>query len=197
MEPVELPNIRNITISGRIASGATTLGQGLAQVLGWKHIEGGEVFWEEVRAKLHLTSKDTNLRPDEEDQSFDESLKKMLSQKKHLIMETKLAGFNAQKITGVFKILIVCEDEEGNDQTSIRMDRLINREKLSVEEAKEEVILREQRDLAKWRRLYANNDQNWVYWDRKYYDLVINTYNHNQEETLKIALEAMGYINSL
>lgn len=193
MESVELPNIRNITISGRIASGATTLGQRLAQVLGWKHIEGGEVFWEEVRAKLHLASKDTNLRPDGEDQNFDESLKRMFSNEKHLIIETKLAGFNAQEIPGVFKILIVCEDEEGNDQKSIRMDRLINREKLSVEEAKEEVILREQRDLAKWRRLYANNDQNWVYWDKKYYDLVINTYSHSQEETLKIALEAMGY----
>jgi cytidylate kinase len=52
--------------------------------------------------------------------------------------------------------------------------------------------MREKRNLDKWRKLYANNDQTWVYWDKKYYDLVISTYTHNQEETLKIALEKIG-----
>jgi cytidylate kinase len=59
-------------------------------------------------------------------------------------------------------------------------------------DAKEEVLVREKSDLEKWRRLYANNDQNWCYWDSKYYDLVINTYFSNQEQTLKIALDAIG-----
>ena len=49
-----------------------------------------------------------------------------------------------------------------------------------------------QRNLEKFRRLYANNDPNWVYWDPKYYDLVINTFDHNAEESLKIALEAIN-----
>lgn len=193
MEPVELKGIKNITISGRIACGSTTLGKKLAEVLGWKYIEGGEVFWAEVQSRLHLDSKDTNLRPDEEDKKFDKSLRKMLSHDSHLIIETKLAGFNAQEIPGVFKILVVCDDDEGNDQTEIRIDRLINREKMSVEKAKEEVLEREKNDLEKWRRLYMRGDSSWVYWDKKYYDLVINTYHHNPEETLKIALERMGY----
>ncbi|MBI2430874.1 MAG: hypothetical protein HYV39_02575, partial [Candidatus Levybacteria bacterium] len=52
---------------------------------------------------------------------------------------------------------------------------------------------REEENLAKWRRLYTNNDQNWVYWDKKYYDLVVNTYNHDPDQTLQLALEAIGY----
>lgn len=192
-EPVNLPNIRIITVSGRIASGSTTLGKKLAKVLGWRHVEGGEVFWEAVRTKMNLEEKDTDLRPDKEDEDFDNSLKKILTSGKNLILETKLAGFNAQNIPGVFKILVVCEDEDGNDQTEIRIDRLINREKISIERAKEEVMDREKNDLEKWRRMYAKGDQNWVYWDKKYYDLVINTYSHNQEESLKIALEKIGY----
>jgi hypothetical protein len=36
----------------------------------------GEVFWEAVRTKLGLEEKDTNLRPDKEDEDFDSSLKK-------------------------------------------------------------------------------------------------------------------------
>ncbi len=192
-EPVKLPNIRMITVSGRIASGSTTLGHKLAHVLGWRHVEGGEVFWEAVRTKLNLDSKDTGLRPDKEDEDFDASLKQILSKGKNLILETKLAGFNAQGIPGVFKIGVICEDEDGQDKTDIRIDRLINREKISIEEAKEEVVEREKNDLEKWRRIYANNDSNWTYWDKKYYDLVVNTYSHNQDETLKITLQKIGY----
>jgi len=192
-EPIKLPNIRMITVSGRIASGSTTLGHKLAHVLGWRHVEGGEVFWEAVRTKMGLGEKDTNLRPDKEDEDFDSSLKKILTSSENLILETKLAGFNAQGIPGVFKIAIICEDERGNDKADIRIDRLINREKISIEQAKEEVIDREKNDLEKWRKMYAGGDQKWVYWDKKYYDLVTNTYSHNQEETLKFALEKLGY----
>lgn len=192
-ELVNLPNIRIITISGRIASGATTLAHKLSRILGWRHIEGGDVFWEVVRAKLNLDSKDTGLRPDKEDEDFDASLKQILTNGKNLILETKLAGFNAQGIPGVFKIAVICEDERGNDKADIRIDRLINREKISIEQAKEEVMIREKNDIEKWRRLYVKGDRNWNYWDRKYYDLVINTYSHNQDETLKFALEKLGY----
>ncbi|MDP2585741.1 MAG: hypothetical protein Q8P29_02570 [Candidatus Levybacteria bacterium] len=192
-EPVHIPNIRMITVSGRIASGSTTLGHKLAHVLGWHHVEGGEVFWEAIRAKMGLSEKDTDLRPDREDEDFDSSLKKILTSSKNLILETKLAGFNAQGIPGVFKIAVICEDELGSDKADIRIDRLINREKISIEQAKGEVIEREENDLEKWRKMYAGGDQNWVYWDKKYYDLVINTYSYNQDETLKFALEKLGY----
>lgn len=190
---VDFPNIKNITISGRIGSGATTLAKRLSQVLGWRHIEGGEVFWEALRTKMGLAEKDTNLRPDKSDEDFDSSLKRILKHGENLIAETKLAGFNAQGIPKVFKILVVCDNEYGRDQTEIRIDRLVNRENLSTETAKEEVLTREKNDIEKWRRLYAKNDQKWIYWDKKYYDLVINTYSHNQEETLNLALEGMGY----
>ena len=131
-------------------------------------------------------------RPDHFDIEYEEKVKNMLKNESHHIIQSHLAGFDAQGIEEVFKILIICEDSEGNDKPDIRIDRLVNRDKISIEEAKEEVIERERQHLSKWQRLYANNDQNWVYWDKKYYDLVINTYDHNQEETLKIALGALG-----
>ncbi|RJQ38393.1 hypothetical protein C4559_01205 [Candidatus Microgenomates bacterium] len=192
-KPVELENIRIITVSGRIASGATTLAEQVSKILGWKHIEGGEIFWEAVRKRMGLEPKDTNLRPDDEDKLFDEQLKKTLKEDKHIVLETKLAGYNAQGIEGVFKILVVCDDNNGVDQARIRIDRLINREKLSIDEAKKEVVEREKNDIEKWRRIYAKDHPNWVYWDEKYYDLVINTYSHNKEESLKIVLQKIGY----
>ena len=189
--PIEIKGIRIITVSGRIASGSTTLAKHISEKLNWRHIEGGEVFWEEVRKKLNLEEKDTNLRPDKEDLDFDEQLKKMLKEDSHIVLETKLSGFNAQGIDGIFKILVVCE-REGEDQSQIRIDRLVNREAYSIERAKEEAVERENNDLDKWRKLYAMGDPTWVYFEKKYYDLVINTYDHNQDGSLKIALDALG-----
>lgn len=190
-EPQDIPGIRIIAVSGKIGAGSTTLAKGIAKHFGWKHLEGGEIFWEAVRKRMDLSPKDTNLRPDEEDRLFDEQLKKILSHDKHVVLETKLAGFNAKGIDGIFKILVLCEDREGNDQMNVRIDRLVNRERIPVQEAKEEVLEREKNDIAKWRKLYAEGDEDWVYWKPEYYDLAINTYMNNQDETLRMALEAI------
>ncbi|MFI5265133.1 MAG: AAA family ATPase [Candidatus Levyibacteriota bacterium] len=182
---------RIITVSGRIGAGSTTLANGISHHLGWKHIEGGEIFWEAIRSRMQVDAKDTNLRPDEEDSLFDAQLKKILAENHNIVLETKLAAFNAQGISGVYKILVVCENHHGEDQPQIRIDRLVNREGKNVEDAKQEVLEREKNDLAKWRHMYAHDDKDWVYFDPKYYDLVINTFEHSKEETLKIVLESL------
>lgn len=187
----ELKNIRNVTISGRIGSGTTTLAFGLTKELGWNLLEGGALF-EKINNDLKLSESQVTSRPDHFDLEYEEKIKKLLREQSHQIIQSHLAGFDAQGIPGVFKILVICEDEEGQDKTDIRIDRLVNRKKISIEEAKEEVRKREEGHLEKWRRLYANNDPNWIYWDKKYYDLVINTYSHNQDETLKTALQKIG-----
>jgi cytidylate kinase len=191
--PVDLPNIRIITVSGRIGAGSTSLAKHLAQILGWKHLEGGEIFWEAVRKKLNLAPKDTDLRPDEEDVLFEERQKEILQHEKHIVLESKLAGFCAKDMPDVFRVAVVCEDAAGQDQPEIRIDRLVNREHISTEDAKAEVLEREINDLSKWRRLYADNDSDWTYWDKKYYNLVVNTFSHNQEESLSLVVDAIGY----
>jgi len=195
-QPVDFPNIRNITISGRIGSGATTLAVKLSKELGWEMLEGGQIM-RRINKEVGADVVETNKRPDYFDLEYEEMVKKILREEKNRIVQSHLAGFDAQGLEGVSKILVVCEDDEGNDKKDIRIDRLVNRDKISVEEAKNEVIEREKRNLEKWRRLYANNDDSWVYWDKKYYDLIINTYSHNKEETLKIALRAVGFSKSL
>lgn len=190
---IDLPNIKNITVSGRIGSGTTTLAIGLAKALGWKLLEGGALF-EKIHKDLKVSELEVRSRPDHFDLEYEKKIKKMLATENHHIIQSHLSGFDAQGIKAVFKILVACEDNEGNDKPEIRIDRLVNRRKIPVGEAKEEVFVREFRNLDKWRRLYANSDKNWVYWNKKYYDLVINTYSHNQKESLRIALEGIGDI---
>lgn len=189
---IDLPDIKNITVSGRIGSGATTLAKKLSEVLGWKMLEGGQIL-RKVNKDVGATVVETDKRPDKFDLEYEERVKKILRKEEHQIIQSHLAGFDAQNIPGVFKILLVCEDEKGRDKTEIRIDRLVNRDKIPVRQAKYEVKEREKRNLEKWSRLYAESDANWVYWDKNYYDLVINTYSHNQDETLKIALSAIRY----
>ncbi len=187
----DLKNIKNITISGRIGSGATTLAKKLVEKLGWKMVEGGEIMGR-INKQVGVSIFETNKRPDHFDLEYEEMVKKILKEENHKIIQSHLAGFDAQGIEGVFKIFVTCEDESGIDKADIRIDRLVNRDKISVEEAKHEVTEREKRDLEKWRRLYADNDGSWNYWNKDYYDLVINTYSHNAEETLQHALKALG-----
>lgn len=191
-KPAQLSGIRNITISGRIASGASTLAIHLSQVTGWEFLNGGEIF-RQFTAEKKLDIILTNTRPDQFDLEYEEKIKKLLKEKSNQIIQSHLAGFDAQGIEGVFKILVVCEDEFGEDKIEIRIDRLVNRDGKKVEDAKLEIVERERQNLGKWRRLYAGNDRNWVYWDKKYYDLIINTYSLNAQESTQTVLKAIGY----
>ena len=190
--PLELPNVQNITISGRIATGATTLAQHLANTIGWEFLNGGDIFRQFTQEKgLDIVS--TLTRPDQFDIEYEEKIKKLLKEKSHQIIQSHLAGFDAQGLPGVFKILVLCEDENGEDKVDIRIDRLVNRDGKKVEDAKVEIFERERQNLEKWRKLYAENDPDWYYWDKKYYDLVVNTYSHNPDESVQIVLQTIGY----
>ena len=191
--PAQL-SYRLVTVSGRIASGSTTLAKKLANALRWHRMEGGDIFWEAVRSKLGLAAKDTGLRPDEEDLAFEAMQKEILEKRDHIVVESKLAGFVAKDLTDVFRILVICVDPAGMDQTNIRIDRLVNREQMTIQDAKEEVLVREKSDVDKWRRLYAKDNPEWTFWDEKYYNLVVNTYMHDPDESLQLVLEALDAV---
>jgi cytidylate kinase len=189
-KPIDISGIRNITVSGRIGSGATTPATHLSEVLGWEILDGGKLF-RKINTELGLSITESNQRPDHFDLEYEERIKKMLREGYHQVIQSHLAGFDAQGIDGVFKIAVVVEDHQGIDKPEIRIDRLVNRDNVPIDEAKHEVLERERQHLEKFRRLYAKGDTNWVYWDKKYYDLVVNTFSHNATESVKIVLDAL------
>lgn len=184
------PDIKNITVSGRIGSGATTLATHLAEHLSWSMLDGGKIL-RKVQAQIGAAVEETSKRPDQADLDYEEMVKKSLKEGESQVIQSHLAGFDAQGISNVFKIFVVCEDHEGNDKTDVRIDRLVNRDGRSIDEVKFEVIERDRQNLEKWSRLYANSDPKWVYWNKEYYDLIVNTYEHNKDETLKLVLDKL------
>jgi cytidylate kinase len=158
MKKAKPENIRNITVSGRIGSGATTLAKNIAQKLHWEVMEGGDLF-EKFHQKLGVHQAEASKRPDSFDIAFENRMKQLFKEKEHQVFQSHLAGFNAQGIKGIYKILIVCNDKQNRDQQTVRMNRLIKREKISLEEAKYDVLEREKQNLEKYRRLYADSDK--------------------------------------
>ena len=75
---------------------------------------------------------------------------------------------------------------------ALRIDRTVNRDNITVADAKKHLREREKANLAKWKRMYGVGD----FWDPKYYDLIINTYSHGPKETLNLVLQALGYFNN-
>lgn len=183
----------SIAISGRPGAGRSTLLKNLIPIvtpLGWDSFSGGE--WarrfaiengkhDSNDARHHLATD----YGDDIDHQIDAAMREKLSNPNtHVVVESWIAGWNMRGLKHVLKILLMCDD-------SLRIDRVVNRDNLTVEEAKEHLFHRENANLGKWKRMYGVED----YWDPKYYDLVINTYSHGPKETLGLVLQALGYYN--
>lgn len=175
---------KNITVSGKIVVGTTTLAKHLEQILGWKYINIGELQRQYDREHgIAENERGAILRPDEHEQGMEEMAKKILSEEKQVIYEAWLSGFIARDLKDILKVLLVCSNE------AIRIDRVVNRDNCTIEEAKHFIKTREEENTKKWQALYGNYD----FWDPKYYDLVIDTFSSGPMETAGKVLDKLGY----
>lgn len=200
---------KNITVSGLPGSGSTTLLRMLKeseelQFAGWKGFSGGEFMRAyavekglfDGSKKLHHAATDYE---DDFDRQVDMGMRQKLETEEGWILEAWLSGFLAQQVEGTLKILMTCSDD------AVRIDRIVNRDTVSVEEAKKHIQGRYEANFAKWRRMYSQEWQEWVvasgtlpaaaeidFWRPELYDIVIDTYSTNQQQTLKIVLDAIS-----
>jgi len=181
----------SIAISGRPGAGRSTLLKNLTPILtslGWETFSGGD--WARqfaIKTGKHnpddITHHSATDYGDEIDHQIDAAMRKKLSDPAvHIAVESWIAGWNMRGLKHVLKVLLMCDD-------ALRIDRVVNRDNISVGEAKKHLWEREEKNLAKWKRMYGVTD----FWDSKYYDLVINTYSHGPLETLDLVLQALGY----
>lgn len=179
---------KNITVSGKIAVGTTTLAKSLTGILDWKYVNAGELqrMWDREHG-IDEIRQGATARPDERERDIDERMtKRILQNEKNYICEGWLSGFMAQRISGVLKVLLVCSDE------AIRIDRVVNRDRVTIEEAKRFIRQREEENISKWKKLYGDFD----FWDPSYYDLVIDTFSSGPMQTLGKVLDKLGYKNN-
>ncbi len=175
---------RNITISGKIAVGTTTLSKSLHKVLGWEHINTGQLQREYDRDhNISENLQGAEARPDERERAMEARAHEMLEHKNNIIYEGWLSGFIARDIKDVLKVLVICSND------AVRIDRVMNRENIDLKIAKEFLKRRESENIAKWKRIYGNQN----FWDPKHYDLVIDTYSSGPHETVGKVLDKICY----
>ncbi len=177
-----------ITVSGKVAVGTSTLAKNLKDVLGWKYINVGDIQRDYDRKhKSHENQRGAANRPDDHEREMDKMTKKVLATEKNIIYEAWLAGFMAKGIPGVLKILLYCSDD------AVRIDRVANRDNITIEKAKDWMKQREEENLVKWQELYGKHN----FWSPEsgFYDVTIDTYSSGPLETVGIVLDKLGYKN--
>jgi len=169
---------KNIAISGKnIASGSTTLANKLTKKLGWKFYSAGEMFRQYCNEKGWPIERYKDV-PDRVDIELDEKAKKILETKEKIIYEGWLVGWISRDMSHVFKILCTAP-------LKTRIKRFANRERVGLKEARKKVIYRDKTTLTKHKRLYNISNR----FDKKYFDLVLNTSKLTPEEEVKEVLK--------
>ncbi|KKR33050.1 MAG: Response regulator receiver protein [Candidatus Gottesmanbacteria bacterium GW2011_GWA2_41_12] len=181
----------SIAISGRPGAGRSTLLKNLRtylKPLDWEFFSGGD--WARkyaIESGSHKADDPTHHKAtdygDDIDKQIDITMREKLADKNnHVAVESWIAGWNMRGLPHVLKVLLMCDD-------ALRIDRIVNRENITVEDAKNHIREREETNTTKWKRMYGQDD----FWDPKYYDMVINTYSHGPQETLDLVLQALGF----
>lgn len=137
--------------------------------------------------------------PDDFDRQVDNEMRDNLFHKEGFLYESWLSGFLAQGVPNVLKILVYCSDD------GVRVDRIANRDNISIAEAKAHIFDREQKNLDKWIKMYTPEWKEWVvepktlpakepvyFWRSELYDLAIDTYRLGKEETLEQAIQVIA-----
>lgn len=195
---------KNISISGLPGAGSTTLGKHLAKHLGFQYYSGGDFMRKYAIEKGYFDPKETvhhaaTVYPDDFDRQVDYGVRERMSSGEGCVFESWLSGFLAQQVEGTFKILVYCSDD------AVRVDRIANRDDVTIEEAKTHIFTREEQNLAKWIKMYSKEWGEWVvkpktlssdepvyFWRSELYDLAIDTFRLGKEETLELVLEAVA-----
>jgi len=197
---------KNITISGLPGGGSTTLLKMLREHLefdGWRGFSGGE-FMRAYALEKGLFHEDGGLHhsaadyEDDFDRKIDMGMREKLQTEENWILESWLSGFMGQQVKDVLKILVYCSDD------AVRVDRIVNRDKVTADQALENMRKRTNSNVTKWVRMYGKEWKEWVidagkateseriwFWKPELYDVVIDTYSMNQEQTLHKVLESL------
>src|SRR3990167_1788337 len=94
---------KNVTVSGKIGTGTSTLARGLEKTLGWKFWSGGE-FFRQYCKEHSIPLEQTNLRSADLSRQVDLGMRERLQKEEGLILEAWLSGFVAQQVSGVLKV---------------------------------------------------------------------------------------------
>lgn len=199
-----------VTISGPPGVGTSTLKNNLVSKLSaysWKGFSGGEHMREYAVQQGYLNPDQHGQKhhsvaayPPDFDRQVDWAMRQRLQKEDRIVLESWLAGFFALGVPEVLRVLLYCSD------VNVAIQRVMERDGLSQEEAMQNVQGRVEENFTRWSQMYEAEWQEWVvegglvkpqekidFFNPDIYHLAIDTVKHNQEGTLLLVLGALGY----
>jgi cytidylate kinase len=137
----------NITISGGVAVGKSTLMENLKPYLlpaGWKFKSVGDIVREYM--KEHTLPVAT-LVSDEFDRAMEQEVERKLKTETQWVIQAWISGFVARELEKTLRVLLICKEN------MLRVDRVANRDNVTIESAKHFIKKRETENIAKYKRL--------------------------------------------
>ena len=181
---MKLP-FNNIIISGGVATGKNTLLNNLKpflKPLGWKFTSGGQILRDYLKEYIQPLSSSADK---EVHHQIDKRTLKLLEEGRWII-ESWLAGFMARQRKDTLRVLLICSNP------ALKIDRVANRDNISIEKAKHYIKEREDDNFKTWKKIYGNYN----FFDPKFFHLVVDTYSSGPLETVGRVLDKLGFKNS-
>ena len=173
-----------ITISGKAGSGKSTAAKELAKKLKLKHYSIGDLMRQIAKEKnmsLNELSKSA-----EKDKSIDLALDKKqieLRDKTDFVIDGRLTAYFIPYAN--LKVFLECNDKVRAER--ILKDKREDEKSKSINEITKKIKKREQRERKRYKKLY-----NVDYYDKKLYDLIIDTTNLNINGVLEKIIKSIN-----
>ncbi|MCK4730427.1 MAG: cytidylate kinase family protein [Candidatus Aenigmarchaeota archaeon] len=165
-----------ITLSGEVGSGKSTIGKEIAKKLNYTYNSTGEIF--KKLAEEHKIDLTDFLEYAEKNLDLDTEVdEKQRATKQNTILDSRM-GFHFANSD--LKIWLKAPLDE-------RIKRIVKRDNLSLEIAKEKIEKREKIEREKYIRLYSVD-----IFDAENYDLIIDTVEYNIEQVVE---KICAYLN--
>lgn len=175
-----------LTVSGPPGSGKSTAARGLAATLGYEHVSGGDLF-RELAADRGVSLAEFGELAEEDDRidrNLDRRLRETARDGNDIVLESRLAGWMA----GEYADLRIWLDAP----LSVRAERIADREDMTVDEATQRTIAREESERRRYAAYYDIDFE-----DRSIYDLGINTARWSKEAVLDLLVETVAAYDAI
>jgi cytidylate kinase len=175
-------DFHSLAVSGECSSGKSTLCKTLSQILNWTHVDVGNEF-RKIAEPRGLRIEEFGSIPDPLLRQIDDQIRHRIQIEVNVIWDGRLACYLARNTMKVFKVYCVAD-------LGIRARRSVNRDKISLEEARRKVLARDSEEADVFGRLYGISNP----YSEKWVNLRLDTSHSSPKELANKVLRALsGY----